>query len=121
MVLGGINGNYGKIYGNDANSSCNGSSSNDNNGKDVFAAWVSQLADGKDSGASDLLHHLPLLRPANTEAKMQYLSLIPKVRTRSFYPSLLLILPRQHQAKDAVLHPHASGENFVLPSFRKGI
>ncbi|XP_050692028.1 protein Smaug homolog 2-like isoform X3 [Eriocheir sinensis] len=42
-------------------------------------AWVSQLADGKDSGASDLLHHLPLLRPANTDAKMQYLSLIPKV------------------------------------------
>lgn len=42
-------------------------------------AWVSQLAESKDSGAADLLYHLPLLRPSNTEAKMQYLSLIPKV------------------------------------------
>ncbi|KAK3862164.1 hypothetical protein Pcinc_031946 [Petrolisthes cinctipes] len=34
---------------------------------------------GKDGGASELLHHLPLLRPTNTEAKLQYLSIIPKV------------------------------------------
>lgn len=42
-------------------------------------AWVSQIPEGKDGGASDLLHHLPLLRPANTEAKLQYLTIIPKV------------------------------------------
>lgn len=42
-------------------------------------AWVSQIPEAKDGGVSDLLHHLPLLRPANTEAKMQYLSIIPKV------------------------------------------
>ncbi|MPC83689.1 Protein Smaug 1 [Portunus trituberculatus] len=46
--------------------------------------WVSQLAESKDSGAADLLYHLPLLRPSNTEAKMQYLSLIPKVSTHCF-------------------------------------
>ncbi|XP_042239312.1 protein Smaug homolog 1-like isoform X2 [Homarus americanus] len=43
------------------------------------AAWVSQIPEAKDGGASDLLHHLPLLRPSNTEAKLQYLSIIPKV------------------------------------------
>ncbi|KAK7069899.1 hypothetical protein SK128_025089 [Halocaridina rubra] len=42
-------------------------------------AWVSQIPEAKDGGASDLLHHLPLLRPTNTEAKLQYLSIIPKV------------------------------------------
>ncbi|XP_071546337.1 protein Smaug homolog 2-like isoform X3 [Panulirus ornatus] len=42
-------------------------------------AWVSQIPEAKDGGASDLLHHLPLLRPSNTEAKLQYLSIIPKV------------------------------------------
>lgn len=42
-------------------------------------AWVSQIPEAKDGGAADLLHHLPLLRPSNTEAKLQYLSIIPKV------------------------------------------
>ncbi|CAL4058781.1 unnamed protein product, partial [Meganyctiphanes norvegica] len=42
-------------------------------------AFVSQIPEGKDGGASELLHHLPLLRPTNTEAKLQYLSIIPKV------------------------------------------
>ncbi|XP_069190551.1 protein Smaug homolog 2 isoform X2 [Procambarus clarkii] len=42
-------------------------------------AWVSQIPEAKDGGACDLLHHLPLLRPSNTEAKLQYLSIIPKV------------------------------------------
>ncbi|KAK4293156.1 hypothetical protein Pmani_034126 [Petrolisthes manimaculis] len=47
----------------------------------VHPTWVSQVGGdgGKDGGASELLHHLPLLRPTNTEAKLQYLSIIPKV------------------------------------------
>lgn len=47
--------------------------------QEEHSAWVSQIPEAKDGGAYDLLHHLPLLRPANTEAKIQYLSIIPKV------------------------------------------
>ena len=43
-----------------------------------FTAWVSQIQD-KDSLASELLYHLPLLRSNNNEAKHHYLNAIPKV------------------------------------------
>ncbi len=55
------------------------------------AGFVSGLCnESKEHAVTHLLTHLPLLSPGNTDAKQEYLNIIPKVRSSTSYPRLPL-------------------------------
>ncbi|XP_054712134.1 protein Smaug homolog 1-like [Uloborus diversus] len=74
-------------------------------------AYISSLsAESKETAVSQLLSHLPLLRPGNEEAKAQYLRLIPKILAHSIGHSIHIEESRQLLSY-SLIHPAISNED----------
>lgn len=73
--------------------------------------FISNLsAESKETAVSELLSHLPLLRPGNEEAKAQYLELIPKILAHSIRHSVHIEESRQLLSY-SLIHPAISPED----------
>ncbi|KFM64357.1 Protein Smaug-like protein, partial [Stegodyphus mimosarum] len=74
-------------------------------------AYISSLsAESKETAVSQLLSHLPLLRPGNDDAKAQYLALIPKILAHSIRHSVHIEESRQLLSY-SLIHPAISNED----------
>lgn len=74
-------------------------------------AYINSLStESKETAVTQLLSHLPLLRPGNEDAKAQYLSLIPKILAHSIAHSVHIEESRQLLSY-SLIHPAISSED----------
>lgn len=73
--------------------------------------FINRLSgESKETAVSQLLSHLPLLRPGNEEAKVQYLELIPKILAHSIRHSVHIEESRQLLSY-SLIHPAISNDD----------
>ena len=75
----------------------------------TFISFVSVFVSGlcnesKENAVNHLLSHLPLLRPGNTDAKAEYLNIIPKVLAHSIEHGIHIEESRQLLSY-SLIHP----------------
>ncbi|XP_067119817.1 protein Smaug homolog 1 isoform X2 [Centruroides vittatus] len=74
-------------------------------------AFINSLCnETKENAVVQLLSHLPLLRPGNNEAKLQYLSLIPKILSHSIENCVHIEESRQLLSY-SLIHPAISNDD----------
>ena len=82
-----------------------------------FSGYISNLCnEPKESAVAQLLSSLPLLKPGNTEAKEQYLKLIPKILSHSIKHGIHIEESRQLLSY-SLIHPAINSDersNFTL-------